>query len=58
MNRKSYKLIKLQEKINPLIDAIKLFAKREKVLETLIQTIRIDSLDIRKEIGIENVLCK
>ena len=32
---------------------VKLFTKNEKELETLIQTIRIYSQDIRREIGIE-----
>ena len=50
-----YKLSKSQEKINLLIymDDIKLFAKNEKGLETLIQTARIYSQDIRMEFGIE-----
>ena len=46
---------KSQEKINPLkyIDDIKLFAKNEKELETLIHAVRIFSQDIRMEFGIE-----
>ena len=42
------KLTKVQEKISNLIhiDAIKLFAKNEKELETLIQAVRIYSQDI------------
>ena len=50
-----YKLSKLQEKINHLMnkDDIKLFAKNEKELETLIQTVRIYSQDIEMEFGIE-----
>ena len=50
-----YKLCKLQEKINHLmyIDDIKLFAKNEKELETLIQTVRIYNQDIGMEFGIE-----
>ena len=35
------------------IDDIKLFAKNEKELETLIQNVRIDSQDIGMEFGIE-----
>ena len=50
-----YKLSKSQEKVNPIIymDGIKLFAKNEKELKTLIQTVRIYSQDIRKELGVE-----
>ena len=50
-----YKLTKLQEKINHLMyrDDIKLFAKYEKKLETLIHAIRIYSQDIGMEFGIE-----
>ena len=50
-----YKLTKLQEKINHLMymDDIKLFAKNERELETLIQTVRIYSQDIGMEFGIE-----
>ena len=50
-----YKLSRLQEKINHLMymDDIKLFAKNEKELETLIHTIRIYSQDIGMEFGIE-----
>ena len=50
-----YKLSKLQEKINHLMymDDIKLFAKNEKELETLINAVRIYSQDIRMEFGIE-----
>ena len=35
------------------MDDIKLFAKNEKELETLIQTVRIYSPDIKMEFGIE-----
>ena len=35
------------------LDDIKLLDKNEKELETLIQTVRIYSQDIRKEFGIE-----
>ena len=35
------------------MDNVNLFSKSEKVLETLIQTIRIYSQDIRMEFGIE-----
>ena len=54
-----YKLSKSQEKINHLMymDDIKLFAKNEKELETLIQTMRIYSEDIGMEFGIENAPC-
>ena len=50
-----YKLSRSQEKINHLMDMddIKLFAKNEKELETLIHTIRIHSQDIGMEFGIE-----
>ena len=49
------KLSRLQEKINHLmyIDDIKLFAKNEKELETLIHTVRIYSQDIGMEFCIE-----
>ena len=54
-----YKLSKSQEKINHLMyrDDIKLFAKGEKELETLIQTVRIYSQDIGIEFGIKNAPC-
>ena len=50
-----YRLSKLQEKINYLMymDDIKLFAKNEKELETLIHAVRIYSHDIGIEFGIE-----
>ena len=50
-----YRLSKLQENINHLMytDNIKCFAKNEKELETLIQTVRIYSQDIGMEISIE-----
>ena len=50
-----YKLTKLQKKIYHLtyMDDIKLFAKNEKELETLIQAVRIYSDDIGLEFGIE-----
>ena len=49
-----YKFTKSQEKINQLIytDDIKLFAKNEKELETLIQTERVYSQNIRIEFDI------
>ena len=47
-----YKLSKSQEKINHMND-IKLFAKNEKELETLIQTFRLYSQDIGIEFGID-----
>ena len=46
-------LSKSQEKLNDLMDDIKLFAKNEKELEILIQTVRIYSPDIGMEFGIE-----
>ena len=54
-----YKLSRSQEKVNNLMymDDIKLFAKNEKELETLIHSIRIYSRDIGREFGIENALC-
>ena len=50
-----YKFTNSQEKINHLMymDDIKIFAKNEKELETLVQTIRIYSQDIGMEFGIE-----
>ena len=50
-----YKLSKSQEKINhPMyMDNIKLFAKREKELETWLHTVRIYSQDIGMEFSIE-----
>ena len=50
-----YKLGRSQEKINHLIymDDIKLFAKNETELETLIHTVRIYIQDIGMELGIE-----
>ena len=50
-----YKLSRLQEKINHLMymDDIKLFAKNEKELETLIHAVRISSQDIGMEFGME-----
>ena len=50
-----YKLSRSQEKINHLMymDDIKLFAKNEKELETLIHAVRIYSQDIGMEFGIE-----
>ncbi len=49
-----YKLSKSQEQINHLMymDGIKLFAKSEKELETLIHTVRIYNQDIGMEFGI------
>ena len=40
------------------MDDIKLFAKNEKELKTVIHKIRIYSQDIGMEYGIENVICK
>ena len=50
------KLIKSQEKFNHLMymDDIKLFAKKEKELETQIHTVRIYSQDVGMELCIEN----
>ena len=50
-----YKLSRSQEKISHLMymDDIKLFAKNEKELETLIRTVRIYSQDIGMEFSIE-----
>ena len=39
------------------IDDIKIFAKKEKELETLIQAVWIYSPDIGMEFGIENAWC-
>ena len=54
-----YKLSRLQKKINHLMymDDIKLFAKNERELETLIHAVRIYSQDIGMEFGMENVPC-
>ena len=50
-----YKLSRSQEKINHLMymDDIKLFAKNEKELETLIQAVRIYRQAVGMEFGIE-----
>ena len=50
-----YKLSRSQEKINHLMymDDIKLFAKNERELESLIHAVRIYSQDIGMEFGIE-----
>ena len=50
-----YKLSRYQERINHLMykDDIKLFAKNEKELKTLIHAVRIYSQDIRMEFGID-----
>ena len=50
-----YKLSRSQEKINHLMymDDIRLFAKNEKELETLIYAVKIYSQDIGMEFGIE-----
>ena len=50
-----YKLSRLQKKINHLMymDDIKLFAKNEKELETLIHAVRIYNQDIGTEFGLE-----
>ena len=50
-----YKFSRSQEKINHLmhLDDIKLFAKNENELETLIHAVRIYSQDIGMEFGIE-----
>ena len=54
-----YKLNRSLEKVNHLMymDDIKLFAKNEKGLETLLHTVRIYSQGIGMEFGIENVQC-
>ena len=50
-----YKVCKSQEKINHLMymDEIKVFVKKEKDLEVKIQAVRIFTLDIGMEFGIE-----
>ena len=52
-----YKLSRSQEKINHLLymDGIKLFAKNERELETLINAVRIYSQDIVMEFGTEKM---
>ena len=54
-----YKLSRLQENVNHLMymDDIKLLAKNEKELETLVRAVRIYSQDIGMEFGIENMPC-
>ena len=54
-----YKLCRSYEKINHLMymDDIKLFAKNEKELKTLIHAVRIYSQDIGMEFGVQNVPC-
>ena len=58
MHRRT-QLHKSREEINHLMlmDDIKLFAKKEKELETIKQTVRIFSQDIGREFGIENAPC-
>ena len=55
----AYKFSKSQEIINHLMcmDNIKLFAKSEKEMKTLIQAMIIYSQDIRMKFGIENTPC-
>ena len=48
-----YKFIRSQEKVNHLMDEIKLFAKNEKEQDTLIHTVRIYIRDIEMEFGIK-----
>ena len=54
-----YKSSKLQAKINHLMymDDITLFAKNEKVLETLIHAVRVYNQDKVMKYGIVNVSC-
>ena len=49
----------MNNKLNHLryMDGVKLFAKKEKELETLIQTLRIYSKDTGMEFSIEKVPC-
>ena len=51
--QKRQQTYKVQEKIIHFVYDIKIFAKNENELETLIQTIGIFSQDIRMEFGIE-----
>ena len=53
--RSGYKFTKSRKKINSLVDIddIKLFAKNEREMEILIQTIRIYSQDVGIDFGIE-----
>ena len=53
--RAGYNLRRSHEKINHLMymDDIKLFAKKEKELETLIYVVRIYTQDIGMEFGVE-----
>ena len=54
-SKAGYKLSKSGERINHLLfmDDLKLYAKNEKALDSLIQTVRIFSTDIGLEFGIE-----
>ena len=58
--RRGYKVTQSQEKFNQhmYIDDIKVCAKNEKELETLIQTIRTYCQDIGMEFGIKNMSCQ
>ena len=53
-----YEFSKVKEKVNhlPFMDDLKLYAKNEKSLDSLIQTVRIFSKDIGVEFGIGNAI--
>ncbi len=59
LNQIFRKCTEMQEKINDLMymDDIKLFAKNEKELETLIHVVRIYSQEIGMKLALKNVLC-
>ena len=55
MTKHGYEFAKNREKINHLLymDDLKLYAKSEKELDSLIQTVRVFSKDIGMQFGIE-----
>ena len=54
----AYEISESKEKINHLLfmDDLKLYRRREKGLDSLVQAVRVFSEDIGMEFGIENVL--
>ena len=58
-SRPGYEFAKNGKKINHLLymDDLKLFAKNEKDLDSLIQSVRVFSTDIGMQFGVKNVLC-
>ena len=57
--QRGYKLLKSWKKIkhHMYMDDIKIFAKNDQELKTLIQTLRIYSQDIGKEFEVKTFLC-